>query len=298
MRFFTIIVAGLACSASIATATTIARMSFLEIARASDGVIAGIVSDITARRSDQGIIFSFVTLEDVDVVQGSYEGDSFTLRLEGGSLDGEIQVVEGAPNFRVGERVLVFVDGNGERIVPIAGWEQGLFRVISDPESGEEFISDAVGNRVFGILEGELVKEDRFGTAAELYGGEQYGHAHSERAQINFGHAEGGEILPEEQPHTDESALQLEGLIGSVMTYEAFTTQLSTQLEAAGVSDFEPLVSVDVGEMPELSLRDAQPARTPSIDGPIELAPAERGEAPRPIDPGELPNPDSEEGRN
>ena len=135
MKSYCLLLAGFAAISGPAAATTLLKLPFSEVARAADGVVSGIVAEIQSRRSQSGIIYSYVTLEDLEVLQGRYGGQTFTLRIEGGEVDGETQVVEGAPRFREGERVIVFVDGNGEQIVPIVGWEQGLFRVIEIPSS-------------------------------------------------------------------------------------------------------------------------------------------------------------------
>lgn len=286
MRLVMAIALALLTICKVSHATTLVKLSFDDLVQAADGVLAGTVADIVSRKAQDGMIYTFVTLDALEIIRGSYDGERFTLRLEGGEVEGEVLEVEGAPSFREGERVVVFVEGNGERIVPIAGWEQGLFRVIRDPATGREYISDAVGNRVFGIREGEVIKESRVGSEAELFGQRGFA-AQSEAPAIDFGQTNGGrEVLPEEELRGQAPVIETQVVIGDVLTYSAFKEQIDVQMDAAGVGELGTLVSVEPGRLPAPQLEDGAPARTPTVEEPLELAPSERGEAPRRIEEG------------
>lgn len=300
MRLLAMCLFGLVLYQGQASATTIVSMNFNEITQTADGILAGTVTDITSRRAEDGIIYSFVTLGDLEVLGGRYTGETFTLRIEGGQVGGEVQEVVGAPNFREGERVIVFVDDNGERIVPIAGWQQGLFRIVSDPQTGAEYVVDAVGNRVYGVREGEVIKETRFGTEAELFGqGSGVGpdaSAESEPPMVDFGQTNGGRLVRPGDAGTERAPMvELQAAVGEPLTYEAFRGLIGAQMEAAGVGEMETLTSVSPDELPQGRFEDAAPATTPAVDEALEQAPADRGSAPRPIEPGERPDLDAEE---
>jgi hypothetical protein len=63
------------------------------------------------------------------------------------------------PRFRVGERYVLFLVNDGIRYMsPVVGGEQGLMRMLRDPESGEEYILDADGYGIAGLDSLEWVK--------------------------------------------------------------------------------------------------------------------------------------------
>ena len=53
----------------------------------------------------------------------------------GGNLDGVVQIVEGAPTFHTGERVIVFL-GNGDGILSVVGGLQGKFSIDNNEMVG------------------------------------------------------------------------------------------------------------------------------------------------------------------
>jgi hypothetical protein len=292
MRIIAALLIGLLASGPAVMATTLMQMNFVEISRAADGILIGTVAEIASERADNGIIYSFVTLDELEVVRGNFGGERFTLRLEGGQVDGEVQHIEGAPRFREGERVIVFVDGNGRNIVPVAGWTQGLFRIVSGPDEEEEFVVDALGNRVLGIRDGEIVKESRYGSEAELVGGAAGGLERSETPQFDPGDVQGGQLLrPEES--TVGPMMEFTGSIGEAMTLDAFREQLTAQIQAAEIgAPTGTLSSVEPGSLPRPTQADA-PAPAQAVDRePPTLLPSERGTTPRRI---ERPREDGDE---
>jgi hypothetical protein len=288
MRIILALVLTLMAGGPVAMATTLAKMSFIEVSRAADGVLIGTVADISSQRAHNGIIYSFVTLNDLEIVRGNYSGKQFTLRLEGGEVAGEIQRIEGAPQFREGERVMVFVDGNGQNMVPVAGWTQGLFRIVSGPDDEEKFIVDALGNRVFGIHEGEIIKESRYGSEAELVGGAAGaagGLARSDTPRFDLGDVQGGRLLHPEESGVDP-AVQFAGTIGEVVTLDAFRQQIATEIQAAGIGPPSgTLTSVEPGTLPPTSPADATPPSPAEGGDALTLLPADRGSTPRRIEP-------------
>src|ERR1700676_3288836 len=129
-------------------ATTLVYKSFDDLVKEADGIVMGSVTNIESRKDARGRIYTYVTLGDLQMLHNRYEGKDFTLVMEGGRVGNEIAGIEGSPQFEYKQRVILFVQGNGREIVPLVGWEQGVFRVQKDPESGQEIISDSEGNRV------------------------------------------------------------------------------------------------------------------------------------------------------
>lgn len=144
-----------------AQATTVIEKDFDALATEADGVVEGTVIDIQSHYDTNSEIYTFVTLNDLDIIYGQYEDQEITIRLKGGEIEGDRLEISGSPQFQEGERFLIFMEGNGEYIVPIVGWTQGLFRVVQDKSNGKQIIKDYNHNRVFGIRGSKLIKEQK-----------------------------------------------------------------------------------------------------------------------------------------
>ena len=138
------------------------------------------------------------------------------------------------------------------------------------------------------------MKESRFGTEAELFGGGSGDSAAGGAPEVSFGRVEGVESLEAAPGPPPGDAIELQAILGEALTYETFAGALSKQIEALGIETGEPLISVDVGAMPgERQFPDAAPATTPDVT--VDQLPSERGNAPQPVDPGGQPNLDADE---
>ncbi|WP_394173925.1 hypothetical protein [Thalassotalea litorea] len=110
-----------------AAATALKYRSLSELASAADAVLQGKVEDIQSRRLANGTIVTFVTLNNLILHRGEYTSATFTLVTHGGEVNGLVQKIQGAPDFKLSQQLILFLQGNGERMVPISGWGQGMF---------------------------------------------------------------------------------------------------------------------------------------------------------------------------
>ncbi|WP_150117758.1 hypothetical protein [Microvirga vignae] len=254
----------------------------------ADGVVLGTVERVISRRDERNDIATYVTLANLESLTGSYQERSLTLRFSGGAVGNEIVEVEGSPRFREGERVILFVDGNGQQLVPILGWSQGVFRVVRDPRGGPEVISDSVGNRVFGIRDGQVIKERRVASEIELFGERPSGINESAPPQGGFGRTEDGEQIGLPAPSRDQRGTQAESdtralaEAGEVMRLDQFAAEVRRIAAMAGVRG-EPIRSIQEGQAAALDDKDGTPKDTTTAE-PTRQAPPERGEFPRPIE--------------
>jgi hypothetical protein len=124
----------------------------------ADLVVEGWVAGVEARRDSNGEIYTYVMLEGIEVIHGTHLESTLELRFSGGELEGERSHVVGMPTFSVGERVLLFVRGNGSEMCPIVGWHQGSFRVAADPKTGAEYLTDAAGHPVVELARGSVIR--------------------------------------------------------------------------------------------------------------------------------------------
>ena len=152
-------------------ATIIQYKSFRDLMKESDAVVSGRVARIESKYSaNKEDIYTFVTLDQVETLSGSYAAPTLTLRFLGGHVDNDMLHVEGSPNFKQNEKVIVFVHGNGRYIVPVVGWTQGVFRVVPDAATGKGVVSDHEGNRVFGVQNGTILKDSTHEPEARIVG--------------------------------------------------------------------------------------------------------------------------------
>lgn len=111
-----------------------------------EGTVADVAGGFSTptREAPIPIAHTFVTYRISRVLKGRFDGDSLTLRFEGGAEgDGTYLLVEGFPLFDVGETDVLFVGANGASPCPLAGCGRGRFRFVegmtySDP--GQEVV--------------------------------------------------------------------------------------------------------------------------------------------------------------
>ncbi|TKB44712.1 hypothetical protein [Thalassotalea mangrovi] len=130
---------------SFANATALKYRSLTQLANAADAIMIASVDAISSQRMANGAIVSFVTLADLNLIRGTYDQEQLTLVIHGGEVDGLVQRIQGVPQFSITQQVILFLQGNGERMVPISGWGQGMFIINNG------LIYDYQGNPVTSI---------------------------------------------------------------------------------------------------------------------------------------------------
>src|SRR5262249_27641537 len=100
-------------------------------------IVRGRVAAIDARYTeDRGTVETIVTLEAENYLKGGL-GQLVRFRVPGGELGRYRSIVVGAPEFLVGQRVVVFLGAHGPSVPHLVGFSQGVFRVVrSADDSG------------------------------------------------------------------------------------------------------------------------------------------------------------------
>lgn len=99
----------------------------------------------------QKSIVTFVSFT-VQRVHKGRAGSVVTLQFLGGSV-GDVRLdVADMPAFKAGERVVLFVEGNGSAISPIIGFFHGKFSLKKD-ESGRDAVMDHKGEALADVKE-------------------------------------------------------------------------------------------------------------------------------------------------
>ncbi len=140
MRTFTIVLlAALAVAAPPARALTVLPATFEELVHESVAVVHGRVREVAGRwTADRRTIESTVTLDVYDAFKGA-ETDTATFVVPGGEAGGRLLVMPGAPTFRVGDEVVVFLRGRAPSIPQPVGLSLGVYRV-THPAAGTALV--------------------------------------------------------------------------------------------------------------------------------------------------------------
>ena len=250
-------------------ATIIQYKSFTDLVKESDAVVSGRVARIESKYSaNKEDIYTFVTLDQVETLSGSYAASTLTLRFLGGHVDNDMLHVEGSPNFKQNEKVIVFVHGNGRYMVPVVGWTQGVFRVVPDAATGKEVVSDHEGNRVFGVQNGSILKDSTHEPEARIVGPQGMSLGRRKNMEANAGSPDF--IAPREAGASLEASQGLAGprlamtaaVFESAIRSTAVSRIAAAVLRSVGPNDADVAVNKraeSVGATPA-SIQAGQPA--------------------------------------
>jgi hypothetical protein len=137
-------------------------ITMASLVKEADLVLAGTVAGKESVWSDDySTVYTYVTLNDMEVLKGAYGEIRFVLRVDGGKAEDSDKAkdfkINGIPEFRTGEKVLAFIKGNTQMMCPLVGWHEGLFRLRKDPVTGIEKVYSSLEDReVAGIENGEV----------------------------------------------------------------------------------------------------------------------------------------------
>ena len=158
-RLLVLVVASIIAMRSPAQATSVTEVSFPDLVHQADVIAVGSVSDIQEQWDEaRKAPLTLVTFSDLTVLKGN-PGTSMTLEFLGGRTpQGLILTIAGVPQFKVGEKTVVFCAGNHHDFCPLVGVWQGLLRVMTDPQRRIETVSDNFRIPIVKIHEGKLIK--------------------------------------------------------------------------------------------------------------------------------------------
>ena len=136
-----------------AAATTVIPPTFDELVQEADVIFQSTVLDVRSEWTGAGAqrhIVSYVTFRVDEPIKGQ-AGATYTLRMLGGTVNGETMGVADAPQFKAGERDILFVEKNGTQFIPLVGIMHGRFRVLEDAASGKEIVVTNAGQPVTDV---------------------------------------------------------------------------------------------------------------------------------------------------
>jgi hypothetical protein len=137
-----LLISCLAFTIATTPATTVIPPTFDQLVSDAEMIFEGTVSAMHSEWTGQGSerhIVTFITFKIEDPIKGA-PGTETTLRMFGGTVDGQTIEVADAPRFKLGDRDVLFVEHNGTQFIPLVGIMHGRFHVQADA-TGLEIIA-------------------------------------------------------------------------------------------------------------------------------------------------------------
>jgi hypothetical protein len=137
-----------------ARATTVIPPTFDQLVNDAEFIFQGNVTDVRSQWVGEGgqrQIVSYVTFKVDDAIKGS-PGATYTIRMLGGTVGEITMAISDAPEFKVGDRDILFVEHNGTQFVPLVGIMHGRFHVEHD-QAGQEVVTTNEGDPVKNVTQ-------------------------------------------------------------------------------------------------------------------------------------------------
>jgi hypothetical protein len=141
-----------------AGATTVIAPTFDELVAQAQTIFQGTATKVESAWVGEGAerrIVTYVTFAVEDPIKGDAVG-SYTIRMLGGTVEGRTMKVTDAPEFKVGDRDILFVENNGKQFIPLVGIMHGRYRVQKDG-SDRDLVTDDSGAPVSAVSRGAKV---------------------------------------------------------------------------------------------------------------------------------------------
>jgi hypothetical protein len=140
-----VLVVGLCLLAPLlAEATVVLPLDFRQLTGKATVIVRGRVVTVAPQwTTDRPGIETMVTVQVTTYLKGDY-GAQMTFSVPGGKIGRFRSVTVGAPVFREGEEVVLFLNANGPAIPHVVGFNQGVYRVSVDQASGVRLVTPPV----------------------------------------------------------------------------------------------------------------------------------------------------------
>ena len=144
-------------TSGVARATVLVPGDLGELAREARAIARGRIVAVDAQWTDgRRTIETLVTLEAETYLKGRL-GDTVQFRVPGGTFGRFRSIVVGAPQFAVGQRVIIFLGARGPTVPYVLGFSQGVFR-IAQTSDGEWMVTPPP---ILPTMQGPIVRGNR-----------------------------------------------------------------------------------------------------------------------------------------
>ncbi|MDI1251268.1 MAG: hypothetical protein PSV13_20565 [Lacunisphaera sp.] len=116
---------------------------FPDLVNQSDFIVRAVVKTVVSEYAKPGSrkIITKVELEVREVVAGT-PTQPLVLRMMGGKVGNDEMMLEGAPQFKVGEEGIYFVQGNGRQVYPLVAMMHGVYPIMREA-AGREYMAQS-----------------------------------------------------------------------------------------------------------------------------------------------------------
>ncbi|MCA1586345.1 MAG: hypothetical protein LC791_16770 [Acidobacteria bacterium] len=145
MRVLYLLTIILTLSLPSAHAITLVPLPFADLVAQAHVVAYGRVAQVDGQwTDDRQAIESLITLDVIERFKGG-AGDTLTFKVPGGRAGNIVNVWPGAPEFRRGDLVVVFLAARGPAIPTLVGLTQGVLHVGLEGRSGALTVAPPLG---------------------------------------------------------------------------------------------------------------------------------------------------------
>lgn len=213
-------------------ATTLLYKNLDDLSAEAEQIVVGTVAKTESTYGTDKSIYTFVTITDMDSIKGQTKESELVLRFNGGQVGEDIHEIVGSPYFKTNEKVVLFIRGNGQNLIPLVGWTQGVFRVVAD-QTGGNIVTDNDGNVLLGASGKDLIKEHRFEPEAHVLGQGLEIHE-SDEPTGNPGVSDDGQpsVQIDQKEATAKQPLSLNQFVSDIKTRVAATQSKSGNASA------------------------------------------------------------------
>ena len=149
-----VLIAVCVCAAAASlSATTLVPADFGQMARESELIVRGTVVNVQSQMAgSRQTIESVITLSVAETMKGT-AGVQTVFRVPGGRLGRYRRVMVGAPEFTVGDEVILFLKGRAPAIAMPYGLSQGVYRIAR--RAGGTVVTPAVTAAAGRVVRGD-----------------------------------------------------------------------------------------------------------------------------------------------
>lgn len=142
--------------AALARATSVEPPTFPELVAGADAVYRGRVTAVQSQRATSpagaSIIKTYVTFAIDRALKGTTQTE-IVLEFLGGRVGDDVMTVSGVPQFVIGDREFLFVQGNQRQFCPLVAVMHGRYRIATDTATGREFVARNNGAPLTDVAE-------------------------------------------------------------------------------------------------------------------------------------------------
>lgn len=122
----------LAAQSSMATTAILATDD--DLINSSRVILIGDVKSVKSQAHDESI-YTYIKLDSLRILKGRLRGNQIVVRQPGGTVGDNSVIVFGAPQFKEGQRVLLFLDVAPDGTLRIAHLFMGKYDIVEDPQT-------------------------------------------------------------------------------------------------------------------------------------------------------------------